>query len=152
MKKRGNLKKKRTKFWYIQSCGTYTSDIPVFVGYTVKEITQIVKKQNWKKEPKDAWIKNYDEDNLVFDESKTGGVWFSQGYAILWLREFKNDWTSYETIMHECFHLVVNLLGKSKMMINNSNGVVEEEAMAYQQEFLFREIRRKLQNAFSIKR
>ena len=146
--------KKRTKFWYIQDCGTYKAEIPVFVGYSESEITAIIKKQkSWKKEAVSAWVEEHTdgkEDTTMI--GKLGWCWIHQdGWLVFSLGKFEDTWDDYETILHECFHIVIAILGISKMFINHSRGVIEEEGMAYLQEYLFRGIRKKLQSAFKIK-
>ena len=83
---------------------------------------------------------------------KLGWCWIHKdGYLVLSIQRFEDTWDDYETILHECFHIVIAILGVSKMFINHSREVIEEEGMAYLQEYLFRGIRRKLQKAFNIK-
>lgn len=147
------MKKKRTKFWYLQDCGTYTAEIPVFVGYSINEITKIIKRQkNWKKASITAWIDEHLENDDSTLKGKQGWCWLHQdGWCVLSLAKFEDTWDDYETIMHECFHLTIAILGGSKQFINHSREVIEEEGMAYFQEYIFRGIRRKLQRTFKIK-
>lgn len=129
------------KYWYIQEWGSYNNQTPVFVGYTTKEITSIIKRQKWNKEVVKKWCD--DEDLEKFMEGKNGAVWSYEGWTLLYLPKWDGSWDDYETLMHECFHMVIGQLGVQKAFINGER--IEEEAMAYQQEFLFRNIRRKLQ-------
>lgn len=133
-------KQMRKKYWYLQDWGTYNNQTPVFVGYTVKEITTIIKRQKWNKEAVKKWCE--DEDLAEFMEGKNGAVWKYEGWTLLYLPSWNGTWDDIETLVHECFHLVVGQLGGQKAFING--GSIEEEGMAYQQEYLFRSIRRKL--------
>ena len=130
----------KKKYWYLQDWGTYNNQTPVFVGYTIKEITTIIKKQDWNKEAIKKWCE--DEDLAEFMEGKNGGVWKYDGWTLLYLPSWHGTWDDIETLVHECFHLTVAVLGHQKAFVNGGN--VEEEGMAYQQEYLFRSIRRKL--------
>lgn len=139
--------KKPVKTWWVQKWGTYQNEMPVFVGYTPKEILAVLKKQKtWKQEPILAWEKELKQTE-EFAEGREF-CWFNDGYCILFLKPFEDKWERLEAIMHECFHLVINILGDKRGMINTTVPRVEEEAMAYQQEYLFREIRRKLQDKY----
>lgn len=142
-------KLKRKKYWYIQDWGSYRNETPIFVGYSVKEITAIIKRQkNWLKQPVEAWVKGQGDSEQYFSNQRDGGIWFHEGWTVFWLKKYEDTWDDYETIMHECFHLVINICGRNKAMVNHSTQVIEEEAMAYQQEYLFRNIREKLQKEF----
>jgi len=138
-------KKKLTRFWYIQDWGTYNVQTPVFFGYTIPEITRIMNKIEIKQEAKNLWNNDSKMTDEVF-ENKSGGVWRNSGYTLLYLPKFEDTWDLYETILHECVHLVLYQLGGHKMFINQSCNSIEEEGLAYQIEFLFRAIRRKLQS------
>lgn len=139
--------KTKTKFWYIQDWGTYDVQTLVCVGYSIPEITKIVNRIKIKQEARNAWNADM-RSTEAFMAEKSGGVWRSKGYTVLYLPVFEDAWNIYETLMHECLHLVVYQLGQCKMFINMSDGTIEEEGLAYQQEYLFRAIRRKLQNHF----
>jgi hypothetical protein len=131
----------KKKYWYLQDWGTYNNQTPVFVGYTIKEITAIIKKQGWNKEVTKKWC-DESEELEKFMEGKNGSVWSYEGWSLMYLPHWHGTWDEMETLVHECFHLVIEQLGKQKAFINGER--VEEEGMAYQQEYLFRSIRRKL--------
>lgn len=143
-------KNKSKKFWYIQNWGTYSNQTPIFVGYSADEITKELKNKRFeiKKDVIETWQSDIESTRKVMSDSNTGAVWFKDGLSLLWLPDFKDDWKHLETIIHECFHLVIGILGREKMMVNFSSNTIEEEAMAYQHEFLFRSIRRKLQEKY----
>ena len=130
------------KYWYVQDWGTYGNETPVFVGYTIPEITKIMKKQDWSPKIIAEWCKDWDDRDNVFKDV-AGGVWSCHGSTLLYLPSWNGSWNNYETLMHECFHLIIAGLGKGKLFINE--GSIEEEGMAYQLEYLFRNIRIKLQ-------
>lgn len=144
-------KKKRTKYWYLQDWGTYTTQTPVFVGYTPAEICATLKRQkDFNKEAVAEFCEDIDETEKVF-KTVQGGIWFTKtGFSIMYLPKYEGSWSDIETLVHECFHLVINQLGKSKMLINHSTQTVEEEALAYQQEYLWKNIRYKLGEAFDV--
>jgi hypothetical protein len=75
---------------------------------------------------------------LEWEDGSKGKAWEEDGRSILWLRHWRENWDDYETLMHETLHLIQFILMEGKSMSK------EWEAQAYQQEFLFREIGRKL--------
>lgn len=146
------MSKKTKKFWYLQDGGTYSFQIPVFVGYTIPEVVEVLKKQ---KGLNPEAIKEFVDGVEMATKSfhgKQGGVWSTDsGWSILFLPSWEGSWNDIETLVHECFHLTINMLGRGKMMINCSSGTIEEEAIAYNQEYLWRNIRRRLEKAYSLK-
>jgi hypothetical protein len=104
------------------------------------------------KDPVAAFEKDMDEDEKLH-ETTAGFVWHSDDYAYtaLFLSKFIDIWPSYETLMHECTHLVLNVLAAGHSFIDFHSGEkkqIEHEGIAYQHEYLFRSIRRRLQKAF----
>lgn len=148
------MKKIRTKFWYIQDWGTYSNQTAVFVGFTPTEITKVMKKAGLSKEAIAEWENGAGAATKMFtaEAENSGGMWFSNkgGYSLLWMPIFEDSWKCYDTLVHECCHAVLNILGGQKNMIRSLNHelFIEDEALAYQQEFLFRKIRNKLREAF----
>ena len=65
-------------------------------------------------------------------------VFYDEGRTIMSFGNWANDWRHWDGLLHEVTHLIHAVLGHSKNMMD------EDEARAYQTEFLFREIRRKL--------
>ena len=61
-------------------------------------------------------------------------------FTSLYLKDWANDWSHYETLMHELHHAVNYVLVDCRGMGK------EPEAQAYAQEMLFHGIRRKLEN------
>lgn len=145
------MKKKRTKYWYLQDWGTYTTQIPVFVGYTPTEICEVLKRQkDFNKDAVASFCNDLDDTSNVF-KTVQGGIWTSgNGYSLLYLPKYTGRLSDIATLVHECFHLVINQLGRHKLFINHSTQSIEEEAMAYQQEFLWQAIQRRLDKAFDV--
>lgn len=137
------------KFWYIQDWGTYGNQTLVFVGYTIPEITKIIKKKGFKSNIVAEWCKDWEGMENTF-KNVAGGVWSNDGATVLYLPKWEDNWDNYETLLHECFHLVMAGLAKGKLFVNE--GSIEEEGMAYQLEYLFRHIRIKLQKKLSTKK
>lgn len=137
--------RKPLKFWYIQDWGTYTNQTPVFVGYTAKEITRALRKAKVKQEAVDLWAKGEADHQKFMD--RQAFMWFDQGYSLMWIGKFTDTWNDHECILHECFHAVIHCLGKQKGLIRSESDI-EDEAMAYALEYLFRGIRRKLQDKY----
>jgi len=132
--------KKKTKFNYIQSCGTYNTEILVSVGTNYKELLACAKRLKLAKKNIKA-LEDDKEEILPLMERVACFMNLPTG-SILWIKEYEDEWTFYEYLIHEIFHAVYLMLGQDQRMMK------EDEAMAYQLEFLFREIRRKLQNHF----
>jgi hypothetical protein len=125
------------KYHYKQNWGTYLNDTLVFVGYNANEVIKLLDK--WEKT--EYFISKINEE--LFNNNR-GVVIFDNNRTLLWLKEFKDDWEFYEVLIHESHHLIFNVLGECRMMKD------EIEAQAYQQEYLFREIRQKLQKVFKV--
>jgi hypothetical protein len=85
-------------------------------------------------------IEAFSEHKKEYDEKWMNGdytafVWKHDSRTLLWFLHWKNDWQHWDTLIHEVSHLVHDVF-KEKEMAD------EDEAIAYQTEFLFREIRR----------
>lgn len=123
------------------SGGTYPNQIPVFVGMNHKEMVNWMKKENVYKD----FIKSFDEEYKEDDwlkEGYHGRVCDDDGKVLLWIKDWKNDWESHDTLMHECLHIVQFMLNKHRLMED------EYEAQAYQLEYLVKSIRQKLNKEF----
>lgn len=133
--------KKTKKHWFILDWGTYTNQTFFSVGYTPSEILKILKKKKWvNKEFVDAITEDLDLLNDTTGKF-SAFVWHKKGASIFWVPFFEDDWKFWDTIVHETHHLV-RFMSDDKMMLD------EEEAQAYQQEYFFRTIRRKLSDKF----
>lgn len=138
-------KTKQRKFSYLQEWGSYTNQTYIAIGMNHNEIVKDMKRRNFgahiikifndqKKENDDRWFNP--------QVGNTGVCWFHDGKSLLWLPHWKNDWEHWDTIVHEISHLIFEVMCKGKNM------TVETEAQAYQLEYLFRAIRRKLWKRF----
>lgn len=143
------LKKKKKKSpppfkaIFIQGWGTYNNETLVVVGMSVKEFMGRInvgktglgvnqKFYDWLVSRKENFTRSIALDNLgFFKDSPEGG-------SMLWLKEWDNSWDTGYTLMHELHHAVHFILGYNK-------GMQEEcEALAYQQEWLFKAIQKRL--------
>lgn len=134
------MNKKIKKFAYIQNWGTYDQETLVCVGMSPEEILAYAKKHKFNKQT----IKNFENEIPKLNKLYQGGcaiTCVSGNTTCLILRNYEDTWSYWETLMHECYHLVYHVFGRNLMS-------TEEEAFAYQLEFMFRSIRRKLQNKF----
>lgn len=75
-------------------------------------------------------------------EGATGYFWHKDGRSVLWVKTWGNHWNEIETLVHELHHAVFTILQENKAMST------EMEALAYQQEYLLRQITRKLNKFF----
>lgn len=138
MKKKN--KKKPVKTIFVQDWGTYPNQTLVCLGAKPKEILAYAKRikakpilLKWLTEEVDKSIKeSIEKDHLGF-------FMHNDGRSILWLREFTDNWDFYGVLLHELHHAVFVILGSNKKMEE------EIEAQAYQFEYLFQQIRRKIQ-------
>lgn len=126
------------KIAYSQGWGTYPNQTIVSVGMTAREVIDWMKKQ---KKCNKKFLESYEASEEFNDISNVKGLAWSDidhGFSVLMLSDWKNDWNHFDTLLHECCHLVHHILGKSRAMMD------EDEAKAYQTEHLFREIRNNL--------
>lgn len=126
----------------MQGWGTYSNQMVVVIGMNYDETVKALQRKHLrlKSEAIEAFRKEEKEIRARITEGCNGLFWSNEGRSLLWLREWTGDWQCYETLLHELYHGISAILHKNKGMI------YEEEACAYQQEFLFREIRRKIQS------
>jgi len=134
-------KKKSKKIIFVQSWYIWNSETLVIVGGTLTDGLAFSKKIRAKKSFTN-WIEEMLKDDKETDTlgRQLGRAYYHNdtGATILLLKEFSDDWSWFETLLHEIVHLVDDVLGKAKAVTN------EHEARAYTTEFLFREIRRKV--------
>ena len=131
------MEKKNKKFFFIQDWGTFSNETLVCVGMTHNEIVGVLRQIKAKIEIARSFIQDHDKfENF----SGLDRVWYDRGLGatILSLKDWSNDWKHWDCLVHESTHLVHEILGHQKNMMD------EDEARAYQIEYLFREIRRKL--------
>ena len=85
------------------------------------------------------WVKGCEKYFVQNAEREDKGFLFQDGGAsVLWLKEWDGSWSAAEVLIHELHHAVHFILGQGKIMGD------EVEALAYQQEYLFRGIRQRL--------
>lgn len=139
MSKRKKLKKKSTIF--IQDWGTYQNETLVVVGKTAKETIRWCKKIKVNKKFLE-WLENNLEKHEVHSKERNDPAFFMFGEtnSVLFLEPYKDSWNYWETLIHETMHMVDYVLSALRLMEK------ETEARAYQQEYLFHSIRKKLQS------
>ena len=139
-KKPAKKPKNPIKKAYIQEWGTYSNDTLVCVGMNYQDILSRLKKIK----AKALIVKNFEKsketiEQRITGEKNTGFVYWDAetNITLLWFPDWKNDWEHWGCLVHEISHLI-NFWGNQKSMGH------EDEAKAYQFEYLFKEIRRKL--------
>ncbi len=137
-----NKKKKQVipklKKPFIVNWGTYRSDTVVVVGYNFDQMIYAFKKIGISEDN----IKEVVEDREKIEPSiqkASGFVWTSGGKSMLWLEKYdKESMDSQCTLVHEIVHLIYDILIKYR-------GVhAGDEAVAYQFEYLYKQIKLKL--------
>lgn len=131
--------KRPEKQYFVQSTGQWKNDVFVCTGFDAKEILRAAKRIN-SQEYIIKWIENKSEDWNSFIESNCAFATKhpDRGTIILRLRTYEDTWDFWETLIHEISHAV-------DMMAEHRGFSNEGEAKAYLAEFVFHEIRRKLQ-------
>lgn len=135
-------KKKQSKsVIFIQSYGTYSNEMLVLVGVQDKKDIYKFCKKNKVKFEFTKWVLN-DFNDWKASIIKRHTALFCcnediQGVVVM-LRPFEDTWEYWENLIHELHHAVQHM-AKKRMMFE------EAEAQAYLLEFLFHNIRRKLQ-------
>lgn len=126
---------KPKKFMYIQDGGTYTNEVLVAVDVTVEDILRFTKGLNFSEDFPRRLRATFENKDI---KDAAGRTLFDQGRSILYLCHWENTWEDYETLLHECWHLVHHTL-----VVNKHMGM-EDEAQAYQLEYWFHNIRERL--------
>ena len=126
--------KKKSKH-FITACGTYPNQILISVGGTYKEMVDYLVKEK-------IDITDFQEfkehiENFTGKGDKGFEMMNEKGQILLYLKEFKDNWETYEVLLHEVCHIVQDLFDQRGM-------VGEKEAFAYELEYLFRNIRKLL--------
>jgi hypothetical protein len=130
---------KKLKYTFTQFCETFEIEIVCFIGLDYEDILKEVNKKLYNNEfkeciKKDGTLEKYIEKDLGFFTH-----YKDKGFMTLWMKEYKDEWDFYEILLHELHHGV--------HIISESRGFMDEmEAKAYLFQYLFREIRRKIQN------
>jgi len=135
-----NMKKR--KYTYVQKWGSYDLGTIVSVGTTIEEIIDYAEKSGTTKK-NIKYLKKYKEE--LRKVMKYAGFFQNLPNGnLIWLKTYRHNPYFYQKLVHELFHAVYSCLGKERRMME------EDEAMAYQQEFLFSEISKKLYDHFKI--
>lgn len=119
---------------FVQEWGTFPSETLVCVGVSVPYIKTWLKKNNCHV----TFLDDSDAQKRI-DQGVIGFSFvYTNGQSIMWLRDYsKKNLEDIETLMHEVHHLVY-FMAIQKGFEN------EYEAKAYQFTYLFRNIRRRL--------
>lgn len=124
-------------FGFVQDWGTFPDQTLVVIGVKSKnDIIEIARKVGGHKKLLEK-LKDMGEPPLEcagFFEYLGDGCG-----SILYMKTYKDDWTFWGTLMHELHHAVFYTLQRHRSMD------AEKEALAYAQQDLFQNIRRKLQ-------
>lgn len=129
--------KELKNFWFLQNWSIYPNDTLVCVGMTTKEVAALIRKNDKKL----GWRKGVAELLEKEDLSGDKGGFLSHkdaSYSILILNDWTGSWENYETLIHETNHAVLIMLWQKRGMEG------ELEALAYAQAYLFRQIRRRI--------
>jgi len=132
--------KKQKKKAYLQDWGTYSNQTVVSVGMNFQDMLNYLHKIKSKFSIAENFVKNKENIDLRLGD-QVGGlahIDHQNSTSIIMFLTWKNDWPNWDSLNHEIAHVVHGILGKDKNMMD------EDEARAYQHEYLFKEIRRKL--------
>ena len=131
------MKKKKYQV-FTQPVDIYRHDILVCVGATYDQARGTISKRDKK-------FRDFlEEYKFCFDKILSGkqlGYTLYEketGHMVLIIKKYENNWVYWETLIHELNHIVYDLAVMKSF-------TDETEAQAYLQEFLFHEIRRKIQ-------
>jgi hypothetical protein len=127
------------KQYWLQSTHQWRKDIFVSTGLSAKEMVRKVKTYK----PKKYVIDFLEEREKEWHEIIEKGCAFvamegSHGCFFIRLREYEDTWEFWGTLVHELSHLL-------DMISEHQAWEKESEARAYLHEYLFQQIRRKLQ-------
>ena len=119
---------------FLQDIPPYEQNLLVCSGVTKsKQVMDFVTNKEVKQWVKDNGQKFAD----ILNDKKQGYAINHDNFLILIIKPYKNHWDWYETLLHELNHIVFWITEAKSLQ-------GEMEAQAYLQEWLFREIRRKL--------
>ena len=148
-------RKKVKTGYFILNWGTYEDSTFVAVGLPFDLLEKKYRKLA-EPENKEVLKENRAEIEPLIIQQNKGFFWCKDGDAkrarvsILWLGDWKDDWEHYDILLHELFHAIIIVLGNHRGMLvaRESEIFYEDEAMAYQLEYLFGQCRRKLREDF----
>jgi hypothetical protein len=130
---------KEFKYHFIQDWGTYGNQTLVIVGE--QDIEKVLRKT---KTPEEIIEEYKNSDCEVAAKEADGFVYdFQNSATILWLKKYDpKDWSTFDTMVHEIVHLI------QKAMMEMRGMEKEYEAQAYQVEYLFKNIRNKINKEY----
>lgn len=131
------MKKKNKPFISIQDLDIYKTDFILAVDMTKSSFKRFIDKQNIKKEFKKQLL----EDDVIWEKCNGMVIDYENGGYLFILNNYKDEWPFWETLMHECSHLV-------DFIARRNNFILETEAKAYLHEYLFRNLRRTIYNYY----
>lgn len=123
---------------FIQDWGTFPNETLVCIGGSYEYMIR------WlisKKLDADFMIPHKEKiEKTILNKDRGLAITTTSGQSILWLRQYKKDnksWEDIEVLLHEIHHLIDS--------VSFQKGFDDEcEAKAYQLEYLFRNIRHKI--------
>jgi hypothetical protein len=117
--------------WFIQDWGTLPNETLVVVGLTYERIVEEMKSNDFHEDVIKAFSKAKPRSGA------NAWCWFEEGRSLLWIEDWRTDLDHLTTLVHETNHLV--------FQVARDKGAEEEmEFQAYQQEYLFENIVKKL--------
>lgn len=132
---------KKKPIIFLQWIDPYKIQVMVGAGAEKQDIIEFSKKNKYKKE----FIEWVNSDKIFnFLKGKAGAYCWAEDknemlkFNLILLDNYQDTWEYWECLIHELHHLV-HRVSKDKMLEN------EMEAQAYLMEFLFQQIRQKLQ-------
>ena len=127
-----------TPIIFIQKANIFGEEFLVCSGADKKTILSFCKKNKINKQATE-WIETDNEIFSLFESNSAVYCWHNDiRVGLLLLGAYKDTWEFWETLIHEICH-IVDRVSEHKRMEK------EMEAKAYLFEYLFRNIRRKLQ-------
>lgn len=133
--------KREFKTCFVLDWGTYGCQSVVAINTPTAEVLAFMRKAKLKK----AFIAAYERSEMPVEGSGAGYFWrcFEPTGSVISVTAEFNTWPFWEALVHECHHAVHRWLGDDRGMAG------ETEALAYQQEYLWKTIR---QRCFAIQR
>lgn len=128
-------------FSKLMEWGSYPNQTLLCVGMKKKQVAGILKRMA----PNDTvFLKEFEKIEDPIENGANGAIFVKDGKTVLMMRPFVDEWSFWETMIHETAHLVHNVLGRSRGMMD------EDEARAYQQQYLFKTMRRAIMIKYGI--
>jgi hypothetical protein len=137
-----NKKSLDRKFMGEFNCGIFKNEFILGVNCEYDDFLKYAK-ETYCSEEFINYIKEIKEDYKKYTDTSNGFVNFDykKGYGILNLKKFEDSWEFYEIMLHEICH-IVDFISEQKHLEK------EMEARAYLTEYLFKDIRKKIQKFY----